>query len=116
ARSVGHEAVVVASPDVSPVRASARIIGLLDSKPRRAENGEPLPAHLLLPRYSPARVATGEMLSITDVEEVLGLKAVGVVPESTDVLNASNKGEPVILETESEAGQAYDDAVARLLG
>jgi septum site-determining protein MinD len=56
------------------------------------------------------------MLSINDVEEVLGLKALGVIPESTDVLNASNKGEPVILEAESEAGQAYDDAVARLLG
>ncbi|WP_374011974.1 septum site-determining protein MinD [Pseudoxanthomonas koreensis] len=110
------KAVVVVNPEVSSVRDSDRIIGLLDSKTRRAENGEPLPAHLLLTRYSPARVATGEMLSITDVEEVLGLKAVGVVPESTDVLNASNKGEPVILETESEAGQAYDDAVARLLG
>ena len=110
------KAVVVVNPEVSSVRDSDRIIGLLDSKTRHAENGEPLPAHLLLTRYSPARVATGEMLSIADVEEVLGLKALGVIPESTDVLNASNKGEPVILEAESEAGQAYDDAVARLLG
>jgi septum site-determining protein MinD len=61
-------------------------------------------------------VETGEMLSVGDVEEILGLKTVGVIPESPDVLNASNKGEPVILEAESEAGQAYDDAVARLLG
>ncbi|WP_028920545.1 septum site-determining protein MinD [Pseudoxanthomonas suwonensis] len=110
------KAVVVVNPEVSSVRDSDRIIGLLDSKTRHAENGEPLPAHLLLTRYSPARVATGEMLSIADVEEVLGLKALGVIPESTDVLNASNKGEPVILEAESEAGQAYDDAVGRLLG
>ncbi|KAF1686268.1 septum site-determining protein MinD [Pseudoxanthomonas broegbernensis] len=110
------KAVVVVNPEVSSVRDSDRIIGLLDSKTRRAEGGEPLPAHLLLTRYSPGRVDTGEMLSITDVEEVLGLKALGVVPESTDVLNASNKGEPVILEAESEAGQAYEDAVARLLG
>ena len=65
---------------------------------------------------SPARVANGEMLSITDVEEVLGLKALGVIPESSDVLNASNKGEPVILDLESQAGQAYDDAVARIIG
>jgi len=110
------KAVVVVNPEVSSVRDSDRIIGLLDSKPRRAESGEGLPAHLLLTRYSPARVATGEMLSIADVEEVLGLKALGVIPESTDVLNASNKGEPVILEATSDAGQAYEDAVARLLG
>ena len=110
------KAVVVVNPEVSSVRDSDRIIGLLDSKTRRAENGETVPSHLLLTRYSPARVATGEMLSIADVEEVLGLKALGVIPESTDVLNASNKGEPVILEGESEAGQAYDDAVGRLLG
>ena len=110
------KAVVVVNPEVSSVRDSDRIIGLLDSKTRKAENGETVPSHLLLTRYSPARVATGEMLSITDVEEVLGLKAVGVIPESSDVLNASNKGEPVILEGESEAGQAYDDAVSRLLG
>jgi len=110
------KAVVVVNPEVSSVRDSDRIIGLLDSKTRRAESGQPLPAHLLLTRYSPARVASGEMLSVADVEEVLGLKALGVIPESPDVLNASNKGEPVILEAESEAGQAYDDAVARLLG
>jgi len=110
------KAVVVVNPEVSSVRDSDRIIGLLDSKTRRAESGEALPSHLLLTRYSPARVATGEMLSIADVEEVLGLKALGVIPESTDVLNASNKGEPVILEGTSEAGQAYEDAVARLLG
>jgi pyruvate-ferredoxin/flavodoxin oxidoreductase len=70
----------------------------------------------LLYRYDPRRVESGEMLSIKDVEEVLGLKTLGVIPESGDVLNASNKGEPVILETESDAAQAYDDAVARLLG
>ena len=110
------KAIVVVNPEVSSVRDSDRIIGLLDSKTHRAEAGEGLPAHLLLTRYSPARVASGEMLSIADVEEVLGLKALGVIPESSDVLNASNKGEPVILEAESEAGQAYDDAVARLLG
>src|SRR5690606_7676655 len=110
------KAVVVVNPEVSSVRDSDRIIGLLDSKTHRAESGQSLPAHLLLTRYSPARVATGEMLSITDVEEVLGLKALGVIPESSDVLNASNKGEPVILEGESDAGQAYEDAVARLLG
>ena len=109
-------AIVVVNPEVSSVRDSDRVIGLLQSKTSRAENGERVQEHLLLTRYSPARVETGEMLSITDVEEVLGLKTIGVIPESGDVLNASNKGEPVILSAESNAGQAYDDAVARLLG
>jgi septum site-determining protein MinD len=110
------QAIVVVNPEVSSVRDSDRILGLLASKTRRAENGERVKEFLLLTRYSPGRVETGEMLSITDVEEVLGLKTIGVVPESGDVLNASNKGEPVILDLESSAGQAYDDAVARLMG
>jgi len=110
------QAVVVVNPEVSSVRDSDRILGLLASKTRRAEAGERVKEHLLLTRYSPSRVESGEMLSITDVEEVLGLKTIGVIPESGDVLNASNKGEPVILDMESPAGQAYDDAVARLAG
>ena len=111
------KAIVVVNPEVSSVRDSDRILGLLASKTHRAEqgNGE-VAAYLLLTRYSPQRVENGEMLSIADVEEVLGLKTLGVVPESGDVLNASNKGEPVIMDGESNAGQAYDDAVARLLG
>ena len=110
------QAIVVVNPEVSSVRDSDRILGLLASKTRKAEEGERVKEFLLLTRYSPSRVETGEMLSITDVEEVLGLKTIGVIPESGDVLNASNKGEPVILDMESNAGQAYDDAVARLMG
>ncbi|NLA66984.1 MAG: septum site-determining protein MinD, partial [Gammaproteobacteria bacterium] len=110
------QAVVVVTPEVSSVRDSDRIIGLLASKPRRAAAGDPIRSHLLLTRYNPRLVGDGEMLSVADVEDVLGLKTVGVIPESGDVLNASNKGEPVILDMESEAGQAYDDAVARIIG
>ena len=110
------QAVVVVNPEVSSVRDSDRILGLLDSKTRHAEDGESIKAHLLLTRYNPQRVDGGEMLSVKDVEEVLGLKTIGVIPESGEVLNASNKGEPVILDMESNAGQAYDDAVARLMG
>lgn len=110
------KAVVVVNPEVSSVRDSDRILGLLASKTKRAEDGLRVQEYLLLTRYSPTRVERGEMLSVKDVEEVLGLKAVGVIPESTDVLNASNKGEPVILEADSDAAAAYDDAVARLLG
>jgi septum site-determining protein MinD len=110
------KAVVVVNPEVSSVRDSDRILGLLDSKTRHAEDGESIKAYLLLTRYNPQRVDGGEMLSVKDVEEVLGLQTIGVIPESGDVLNASNKGEPVILDMESMAGQAYDDAVARLMG
>jgi septum site-determining protein MinD len=109
-------ALVVVNPEVSSVRDSDRILGLLASKTRRAEKGETVETFLLLTRYNPKRVEAGEMLSIADVEEVLGLKPIGVIPESPDVLSASNKGEPVILDPESQAGHAYEDAVARLLG
>lgn len=110
------QAIVVVNPEVSSVRDSDRILGLLASKTRRAERGERVQEHLLLTRYNPKRVEAGEMMSIADVEEVLGIKAIGVVPESPDVLSSSNKGEPVILDAESPAGQAYSDAVARILG
>ena len=110
------QAIVVVNPEVSSVRDSDRILGLLASKTRRAERGERVVEHLLLTRYNPKRVQAGEMMSIADVEEVLGIKAIGVVPESPDVLSSSNKGEPVILDESSPAGQAYTDAVARILG
>ena len=109
-------AVVVVNPEVSSVRDSDRILGLLSSKTQRAEQGGKVIEHLLLTRYSPKRVADGDMLSIADVQEILGLEVLGVVPESPGVLQSSNAGVPVILDDTSEAGQAYDDAVARLLG
>jgi len=110
-------AIVVVNPEVSSVRDSDRILGLLSSKTRRAEAGNSkVQEHLLLTRYNPSRVATGDMMSISDVEEILGIKVVGVIPESEGVLAASNSGVPVILDEASSAGQAYDDAVARLLG
>ena len=109
-------ALVVVNPEVSSVRDSDRILGLLQSKTKKAENGERIAEHLLLTRYNPERVEKGEMLSIADVEEILGLKVIGVVPESPDVLQASNSGNPVILDEQSAAGQAYTDAIARLLG
>jgi septum site-determining protein MinD len=110
-------AVVVVNPEVSSVRDSDRILGLLSSKTQRAEQGNgQVKEHLLLTRYSPKRVATGEMMSVGDVKEILGLDVVGVVPESPDVLAASNAGIPVILNEDSDVSRAYEDAVARLLG
>ncbi len=110
-------AIVVTNPEVSSVRDSDRIIGILQSKSRRAEqNLEPIKEHLLLTRYNPTRVAAGEMLSVSDVEEILAIPLLGVIPESEAVLKASNQGTPVILDEETPAGQAYNDAVDRLLG
>lgn len=109
-------AIVVANPEVSSVRDSDRILGILQSKSRRAEQGERVEEYLLLTRYHPERVEKGEMLGVADVEEILATKLLGVIPESQSVLKASNQGTPVIHDTESSAGQAYADAVARLLG
>lgn len=110
-------AIVVVNPEVSSVRDSDRVLGIMSSKSKRAQEGKSkVSEHLLLTRYAPERVERGEMLSIKDVEEILGIKVVGVIPESPDVLQASNSGTPVILDENSEAGQAYDDAIGRLLG
>ena len=110
-------AVVVTNPEVSSVRDSDRMLGLLSSKTKRAEEGrERITEHLLLTRYSPQRVTRGDMLSIGDVNEILAIPLLGVIPESPAVLRASNAGDPVILDRESDAGQAYADAVSRFLG
>ena len=111
------EAIVVTNPEVSSVRDSDRMLGLLASKSRRAELGEePIKEHLLLTRYNPERVSKGEMLGVEDVKEILAVTLLGVIPESQAVLKASNQGVPVILDDQSDAGQAYGDAVDRLLG
>lgn len=111
------DAFVVTNPEVASVRDSDRMLGILASKSKRAEtNQAPIKEYLLLTRYSPNRVALGEMLSIEDVQEILSLHLLGVIPESASVLNASNSGVPVILDEKSKAGQAYTDIVARYLG
>lgn len=110
-------AIVVTNPEVSSVRDSDRILGLLSSKTKRAEEGrEPVSEHLLLTRYSAKRVMRGDMLSLADVNEILAIPLLGVIPESQAVLRASNGGEPVIMDEMSDAGQAYADAIARFLG
>ncbi len=110
-------AIVVVNPEVSSVRDSDRILGLLASKTARAEKGvERVKEQILLTRYNPRRVGAGEMMSVGDVKEILGIDVIGVVPESPDVLAASNSGTPVILNSESDVARAYEDAVARLLG
>ena len=111
------QAIVVTNPEVSSVRDSDRILGILQSKTLRAESGDdPVKEHLLITRYNPERVVNGEMLSVEDVEDILAIPLVGVIPESEAVLKASNSGEPVIFDSNAQAGQAYSDAIGRLLG
>lgn len=111
------EAIITTNPEVSSVRDSDRILGILQSKSRRAEqNGSPVKEHLLLTRYDPERVVKGEMLNVSDVQEILAIPLLGVIPESNCVLKASNQGIPVIHKPETDAGQAYSDMVSRYLG
>src|SRR6266567_3310180 len=110
-------AIVVTNPEVSSVRDSDRIIGLLDAKTEKAEKGERIDKHLLITRYDPARVARAEMLSIEDVLDILSLPLVGIIPESEDVLRASNLGAPVTMSNPTSApARAYADAARRLRG
>jgi septum site-determining protein MinD len=111
------EALVVTNPEISSVRDSDRIIGMLASKTRRAEQDlAPVKEHLVITRYDPIRVNKGDMLSADDVHEILAISFLGVVPESKSVLAASNSGIPVTLTAESDAGEAYFDMVDRFLG
>ena len=110
------EALVVTNPEVSSVRDSDRVLGLLHAKTRLSERGEEIKTHLLLTRYSPAVVAKGEMLSVSDVLDLLGIPLLGVIPESKAVLQASNKGTPVILDELTDVSQAYTDVIYRFLG
>lgn len=111
------DALVVTNPEVSSVRDSDRILGILSAKSRRAvQSEEPIKEYLLLTRYSAKRVADGEMLSLRDIEDILRIKLIGVIPESESVLQASNQGVPAIHLRESDVAAAYQDVVARYLG
>ncbi len=111
------EALVVTNPEVSSVRDSDRILGMLSSKTRRAiDGGEPIKEHLLITRYNPARVDQGQMLSLQDIQDILRIKLIGVIPESESVLQASNQGTPAVHLENSDVSEAYKDVVARFLG
>ena len=110
------EAIVVTNPEISSVRDSDRILGILQSRSQRSEQGESVKEHLLITRYNAERVAEGAMLSKDDIVDILGIPVIGIIPESEDVLEASNAGKPVIFETGTLASDAYSDAIERLLG
>lgn len=110
-------AILVTNPEVSSVRDSDRILGILASKTKRAIDGrDPIQEHLLLTRYDAERVEKGDMLSVQDVKDILAIPLIGIIPESKAVLKASNTGTPVVLDEHSDAGLAYQDAVARFVG
>ncbi|MEJ7930272.1 septum site-determining protein MinD [Ramlibacter sp. AN1015] len=111
------EALVVTNPEVSSVRDSDRILGMLSSKTKRAIEGkEPIKEHLLITRYNPNRVDQGQMLSLEDIQDILRIKLIGVVPESESVLQASNQGTPAVHLKGTDVAEAYQDIVARFLG
>ncbi|MEO3691191.1 septum site-determining protein MinD [Roseateles paludis] len=111
------EALIVTNPEVSSVRDSDRILGMLSSKTKRAiEGAEPIKEHLLITRYNPNRVEGGQMLSLEDINEILRTQLIGVIPESEIVLQASNQGTPAIQMQGSDVAEAYADVVARFLG
>ncbi|RQR56058.1 MULTISPECIES: septum site-determining protein MinD [unclassified Burkholderia] len=111
------EALIVTNPEVSSVRDSDRILGILSSKTKRATEGkDPIKEHLLITRYSPKRVNEGEMLSLEDISEILRIKLIGVVPESEAVLHASNQGLPAVHLDGTDVAEAYKDIVGRFLG
>jgi len=117
ALTFADEALVVTNPEVSSVRDSDRILGILQAKSRRAIEGrEAVKEHLLITRYNPNRVEAGEMLSYKDIQEILRVPIIGVIPESEEVLQASNQGSPVIHQKETDAAEAYHDVIARFLG
>lgn len=117
ALTFADEAIIVTNPEVSSVRDSDRILGIIQAKSRRALNGgEPVKEHLLITRYSPKRVEAGEMLSHQDVQEILRIPLIGIIPESEDVLHASNQGNPAIHIKGSDVSMAYEDVVGRFLG
>ncbi|AKJ67864.1 cell division inhibitor MinD [Pandoraea thiooxydans] len=111
------EALIVTNPEVSSVRDSDRILGILASKTKRAiEGNEPVKEHLLITRYNPKRVNDGQMLSLEDIQEILRIKLIGVIPESESVLHASNQGVPAIHLNGSDVAEAYKDVVNRFKG
>ena len=117
ALTFADEALVVTNPEVSSVRDSDRILGILQAKSRRAIEGrEAVKEHLLITRYNPNRVEAGEMLSYKDIQEILRVPIIGVIPESEEVLQASNQGSPVIHQKETDAAEAYHDVISRFLG
>ena len=104
------EAIVVTTPEMSAIRDADRIIGLLNTKE------EITSTRLLLNRVRPNLIKNNEMMSIDDVAEILEIPLIGVIPEDTGIITSTNKGEPIVNDDNSLAGQAYRNVARRILG
>ena len=100
---------VVTTPEVSAVRDADRIIGLVEA-------AEIPPPRLILNRLNPALAQRGEMMTMEDVTDILAIDLIGIVPEDSTIVMASNRGEPVVLAEASKAGRAYREIAQRLQG
>jgi septum site-determining protein MinD len=107
--AAADKVLVMTNPEISAVRDADRVIGLLDSE----EKG---PASLIINRINPILIKRGDMLSVDDVLDLLAIELIGIVPEDENVLVASNKGQPLALDSKSKAGQAFGNIARRLLG
>lgn len=108
---------MLTNPEIASVHDSDRIVGLLHSKTKKSENrGERIKDYLVINRYSTQRANAGEMLRVNDIQELLSMDILGIIPESRSILTASNKGQPIILDAKSDAGKAYQLIVDRFLG
>ncbi len=103
------EAIVVTTPEVSAVRDADRIIGLLQEK----EIYEPA---LILNRLRPDMVRKGDMMDVDDINDILAIKLLGIVPDDEEIIISTNKGEPAILNSHSKAGEAFRNIVRRMVG
>jgi septum site-determining protein MinD len=111
------EAIIIVNPEISSVRDSSRILGFVDSRPLKVETGGRLDKHLLITRFDPQRVACGEMLSIDDIRAILPVPLLGIIPESEEVLRASNLGAPLtVCARDSDISRAYVEAARRISG
>jgi septum site-determining protein MinD len=102
------EAIVITTPDVSPVRDADRVIGLLQNT-----LGDP---QLIINRMSVDMIKRGDMLNQQDVLDILAVRLLGIVPDDEEVVIAGNRGAPVVLNEHSRSGKAYERIVRRILG
>ncbi len=113
---LADQALIVATPDVSSVRDADRVIGIIDAKSEKAKEGKEVEKYIVINRLKPEMVESGEMMSIDDVLNILALPLIGVIPEDPKILTSTNLGEPIVLDKNSMAGEAFRRLSKRLLG
>lgn len=113
---LADRALIVTTPEISSVRDADRVIGIIDAKSKKAQEGKEVQKHIIINRLKPELVKKGEMLSIEDVLHILALPLIGIVPESEDIVKSTNLGEPIALNEKSIVGEAFRRIARRILG